>query len=155
MKHAHLEITHYVGGTVDEVFAGFTEELFVRLSPKLPPAKLLRYDGNRFGDFVIIRLGVPPVTQEWISEITAHHVGSHESYFVDEGRVLPFPLKRWRHRHVVRQDAPDRVAIVEDITYSAGGALANALLRPLLRQQFGARGPAYRAVFGAPSGETA
>ena len=151
MTDAHLEITHYVGGTVAEVFAGFTEELFVRLSPKLPPARLLRYDGNEVGDFVIIELGIPPLTQEWVSEITAHHVGEREAYFVDEGRQLPFPLRRWRHRHVIREEAPGRVAIVEDITYSAGGRLANALLRPLLRQQFGARGPKYRAVFGAPA----
>ena len=151
MKLAHLVVTHHVGGSVREVFAGFTEELFVRLSPKLPPARLLRYDGNEVGDFVIIELGIPPLTQEWVSEITAHETGERESYFVDEGRALPFPLKVWRHRHVVRAVGEGRVAIVEDITYSAGGRLANALMRPILLQQFRARGPAYRAVFGAPS----
>lgn len=151
MRDAHIEIVHHVGGTVAEVFAGFTEALFLRLSPKLPPNRLLRYDGNAVGDFVIIELGVPPVTQEWVSEITAHDESPEESYFVDEGRQLPFPLKRWRHLHRVRQEGPGRVAIVEDITYSAGGSLANALMRPLLVQQFGARGPAYREVFGAPA----
>ena len=153
MTDAHLSITHYVGGTVAEVFAGFTADLFERLSPKLPPARLLRYDGNRVGDFVIIELGVPPLTQDWVSEITAYETGERESYFVDEGRALPFPLKRWRHAHIIRQEGEGRVAIVEDITYSAGGALMNALMRPLLRAQFGARGPKYREVFGAPGDE--
>ena len=150
MTEAHIEITHHVGGTVTEVFAGFTEGLFGALAPKFPPTRLLRYDGNAVGDFVIIRIGVPPLTQEWVSEITAHEVGEEVSFFVDEGRALPFPLKRWRHVHRVRQEGPGRVAIVEDITYSAGGRLSNALMRPLLVAQFRARGPKYRQVFGTP-----
>ena len=151
MTKAHLEITHYVGASVQAVFAGFTRELFVRLSPKLPPMRLVRYDGNAVGDFVIIELGVPPVTVEWVSEITEHVAGDTESYFVDVGRQLPPPLKYWRHRHIIRDEGPGRTAIVEDITYCAGGRLANTLMRPLLEAQFGARGPKYHAVFGAPA----
>lgn len=152
MIDANLELTHYVGGSVREVFAGFTGELFLRLAPKLPPARLLRYDGNQVGDFVIIQIGVPPLAQEWVSEITAHVEDPRESYFVDEGRQLPFPLKRWRHRHRIRQEGPGRVAIIEDITYSAGGGIMNALMRPLLKAQFGGRGPKYREAFGPPAG---
>ena len=151
MTEAHIEITHYVGGTVAQVFAGFTEELFEVLAPNLPPNRLLRYDGNAVGDFVIIELGVPPLTQEWVSEITAHEVGDDVSFFVDEGRALPWPLKRWRHTHWVKQVGPGRVAIVEDIDYSAGGRLMNALMRPALVAQFRARGPKYREVFGGPA----
>ena len=150
MQDAHLEITHYVGGTVAEVFAGFTRELFEVLAPKLPPNRLVRYDGNAVGDFVIIELGVAPFTQDWVSEITAHREGPDENYFVDEGRQLPWPLQRWRHVHRVRRAGPGRVAIVEDITYSAGGSLRNALMRPVLSAQFRGRGPKYEQVFGKP-----
>ncbi len=151
MSKAHILITHYVGSTVPEVFGGFTEDLFVRLSPKLPPAKLLRYDGNEVGDLVIIQLGVPPLSQVWESQITAHEVGAAECSFVDEGRKLPWPLTYWRHRHIVRAAGPGRVAIVEDITFSTVGALLDRLIKPVIRAQFTARGPKYRAVFGDPA----
>lgn len=155
MTDAHILITHYVGGDVATVFAGFTEDLFLRLAPKLPPNRLVRYDGNRVGDFVIIELGVPPVSQDWVSEIISHDVGERESSFTDEGRQLPFPLQRWRHVHRVRQEGPDRVAIIEDISYSGGSAFVNALLRPFLTAQFEARGSAYRAAFGTPAASSA
>ena len=151
MTDSHIEITHHVGGTVAEVFAGFTRDLFEALSPSFPPARLIRYDGNAVGDFVVIELGVPPLTQEWVSEITAHEEGKDVCYFVDEGRALPWPLRRWRHVHWVKQAAPGRVAIVEDITYGTGGRVLDALLRPVLRAQFGARGKTYEEVFGEPS----
>ncbi len=149
MNQVHLLITHYVAGKVPEVFAGFTPELFERLSPKLPPATLMRYDGNQVGDWVVIRLGIPPLTQTWRSQITAHEAGIEESTFVDEGRQLPWPLRYWRHVHRIRQEGPSRVAIVEDITFSTGSTLLDAVMKPIVKQQFSARGPKYDAYFGA------
>ena len=137
-------------GAVGEVFAGFTEELFVYLSPKFPPAELLRYDGNAVGDEVHIRLGVGPLSQRWISEITEHTIGEQQCSFVDEGRELPFPLTYWRHRHVVAAAGPDRVAIVEDVTFGTPTGLTTALMRPVIRAQFEARGPAYATYFADP-----
>ncbi len=150
MTKTHLLITHYVGGSVAGVFDGFTRDLFERLSPKLPPAKLLRYDGNQVGDWVVIRLGIPPLSQTWRSVITANERGAAESLFVDEGRQLPWPLKFWRHVHRIQAEAPGRVAIVEDITFTTDSRLMDKLMRPVIRAQFKARGPKYRQVFGPP-----
>ena len=147
MSRAHVLVRHYVPGTVAAVFAGFTEELFTRLSPSFPPTTLLRYDGNAVGDEVHIRLGVGPLNQRWISVITAHTVGEDECSFVDEGRELPFPLTYWRHRHVVSAAGPGRVAITEDVTFGTPTRLLTAVMQPVVRAQFEARGPAYAAYF--------
>lgn len=149
-RQRHIVVTHYVAGTVPEVFAGFTEDLFERLSPKLPPATLLRYDGNAVGDLVRIRLGVAPLAQEWVSEITEHEEGPIESYFVDVGRRLPWPLATWRHVHRIQKAGPDRVAIVEDITFSASTGWLTRLMAPIIRAQFEARGEKYHEYFGKP-----
>ena len=147
MKKSHLLIEHRVEGNAQQIFDGFTRELFEALSPSFPPATLLRYDGNRVGDLVIIKLGVGPIAQTWVSEITEHVRSESECYFVDEGRKLPFPLKYWRHKHVIRQATPSETVIVEDITFAARTSLLTSLMKPVISAQFDARGPAYRCFF--------
>ena len=139
---------HYVPGDVQGVFAGFTRELFERLAPKLPPSELLRYDGNAVGDEVHIRLGVAPLTQTWVSRITAHDVGAERASFVDEGERLPPPLTYWRHRHLVEAAGPGRVAIVEDVTYATPSGWLTAAMRPIVRGMFEARAGGYAEYFG-------
>ncbi len=145
---ARVKIRHYVGGEQAEVFAGFTEDLFVALAPRFPPNRILRYDGNRVGDTVSLELGVKPLAQVWTTEIVANEAGAERSFFVDEGRELPFPLTFWRHRHVVEQAGPGRVAIVEDIVFATSNAVFTKLMRPIIVREFGARGPGYQRYFG-------
>lgn len=149
-NRTRLLIPHRVAGDAGEVFARFTRELFELLAPSFPPARLLRYDGNRVGDLVEIRLGIGPVGATWVSEITEHVVEDARCWFVDEGRRLPPPLTYWRHKHLIEQEREGEVVITEDITFAAGPALLTRAMRPLIRRQFEARGPAYRAYFGAP-----
>ena len=149
MSRKQLLIEHKVRGTVREVFAGFTQELFEALAPSFPPAKLERYDGNAVGDKVIIRLGVPPLTQRWVSLITEHEVTDELAYFVDEGQQLPAPLNYWRHKHLLRQTSPEEVTITEDITFGTPVGFVTTLMTPVIRAQFAARGPKYTAYFSA------
>ena len=142
-----LLIHHEVVGEVRAVFAGFTQALFEALAPRFPPATLLRYDGNAVGDEVHLRLGKRPFAQQWVSVITANACDETTCYFVDEGRRLPFPLRFWRHRHHLEQVAPRRVVITEDITFATGYRVVDALMAPVLRAQFEARGPKYRSFF--------
>ena len=147
MEKSRLNIIHRVPGTVGSVFKRFNEDLFKRLTPAFPPAKLLRYDGNSPGDLVVIRLGIWPLYQRWVSEITEHVEGVDASYFIDVGRKLPFPLTSWRHKHIIRKGGGGEVEIVEDIQFAAKTAFMTRIMRPIIRAQFEARGPKYLAFF--------
>jgi len=147
MSRCDLLITHYVSGNTTEIFDGFTQDLFEALSPSFPPAKLLRYDGNAVGDLVEIRLGIPPVTVLWRSEITAHIRSDEKCLFVDEGRKLPVPLNYWVHRHRIEQAEAGKVAIIEDITFGTPFSWLTALMKPIISAQFEARGEMYTEFF--------
>lgn len=85
------------------------------------------------------------IKQQWLNEITEVVEEDEESFFVDEGRTLPFPLKAWRHKHLIRKSGT-HVEIVDDITYSAGWL--TWLIHPVVWLQFAWRKPQYRKLFG-------
>ena len=147
MSRCDLLITHYVKGNAVDIFDNFTQELFEVLSPVFPPAKLLRYDGNAKGDIVEIRLGIPPATVVWRSEITDHIRTEAKCLFVDEGQKLPPPLNYWVHRHRIEQAGQGRVAIIEDITFGTPFKWLTSLMKPVISAQFKARGSKYTSFF--------
>ncbi|MEJ7662272.1 MAG: hypothetical protein WKG07_23260 [Hymenobacter sp.] len=98
----HLVLRFPVAQPPAQVMAGFTRELFVTLAPPFPKLHLLRYDGNNRGDTVIIELQAGPKRWRWTSLITDNGtLPDGTLYFVDEGQILPAPLRRWRHRHLI------------------------------------------------------
>jgi len=144
----HLLLRFPVAQPPAVVLAGFTRELFVALAPPFPKFHLIRYDGSNTGDTVIIELQVGPKRWRWTSLITANGAlpdGTH--YFVDEGQVLPAPLRQWRHRHLIEPAPGGGSVIVEDIYFSTGRRWLDWLLRPAMWAQFKLRGPVYRRWF--------
>ena len=77
----------------------FDEDLFRYLLP--PGAQLIEFGGSKKGDIVHLKL---PIAGEWVSEITESGSSDDTNYFIDEGRVLPFPLKRWKHKHILQRE---------------------------------------------------
>ncbi len=114
--------------------------------------EVLRFDGCTTGDRVHLRLTLPIIKlkQDWQSEITEHGESDDECFFVDEGRKLPFFLRYWKHRHVIRKHPDGGAVIVDDITYKAPVPGMGLVLYPKLRADFRARGPVYQEVFGRP-----
>lgn len=141
-----------VGGKYREVFQQFDKELLLKLTPPGMQAELKRYDEpTAVGSVVELKVTIfGLIKQEWENDITAYEENDRECYFVDEGRVLPWPLKSWRHKHLVRkavgEDGSECVEIVDDIAYSAGGW--TALIHPVVWMQFAYRKPLYRKFFG-------
>lgn len=130
------------------VMAGFTRELFLALAPPFPRMQLRRYDGSRRGDLVEIELNTLVKKMPWTSLITDDGVlpdGTH--YFVDEGQVLPPPLRFWRHRHLLRPAASGGTVIVEDLEYRTRFDWLDALLRPAMWAMLAWRKPIYRRWF--------
>ena len=147
----HLVLRFPVAQPPAQVMAGFTRELFVALAPPFPKFHLIRYDGNTTGDTVIIELQAGPKRWRWTSLITDNGtLPDGTLYFVDEGQILPAPLRQWRHCHLIEPAPGGRGSVVvEDITFSTGRRWLDWLIYPAMWAQFKLRGPVYRRVFGA------
>jgi ligand-binding SRPBCC domain-containing protein len=150
----HLYLRTHVAATPAQVSAGFTRELFLALAPPFPPFQLLRFDGCQRGDEVHIQMGVGPLSTRWNSLITDHGTTADGTYyFVDEGQLLPTPLRYWQHRHLM-QPAPDGGCyIVEDIEYRTASTVLDRLLWPVMWAQFVWRRPIYQRWFGTAAGQ--
>lgn len=144
----HLLLRFPVAQPPASVLAGFTRQLFEALAPPFPKLHVLRFDGCRTNDRVNIELQAGPKRWRWNSLITDDGVlPDGTRYFVDEGQVLPAPLKQWRHRHLIAPSPIGGSIITEDITYSTGHRWLDVLIYPAMWAQFRLRGPVYRRKF--------
>ena len=131
-----------------EVMAGFTRALFVALAPPFPKLRVLRFDGCRTGDKVEIELDTVVKSLSWTSLIVDDGVRSDGTYFfIDEGQVLPPPLRYWRHHHRIEPDPKGGSVIVDDLEYRTASRLLDVLLYPVMWAQFAWRKPIYRRWF--------
>ncbi len=135
-----------VNGNYKDVMSKFDRDLFLALAPPFPPIELKKFTGSETGDEVHIRFK-PPVNKDWISDITDHGFDENEAYFVDEGRVVPPPLKTWKHRHIVRRISENESEIVDDIEYGCGNGILNILMYPALLIGFFPRRWTYKKYF--------
>lgn len=84
---------------------------------------------------------------QWTSIITSDSENQAGFDFVDEGKRLPFPFKKWRHHHKVEAQGSGSV-IIDDIQYRTSLYIMDYLIYPLLYLQFLYRKPVYKKVFG-------
>jgi len=132
-----------VKGRLKKVYKNFNQDLFEFLLP--PGAELLQYDGSTEGDIVHLKL---PLAGEWKSEITSHGSSETTCYFVDEGRKLPFPLKHWKHRHILHKLGPNTL-IEDNIEFSSGNKVLDLLIYPGLYLAFAPRVRQYKKYFNS------
>lgn len=125
---------------------GFNETLFTKLSPPFPPVKLARFDGSEVGDLVSLELNFLLFKQKWTSEISESKTTAEEYYFVDIGTILPFFLKKWRHKHRIIKEGNNSI-IRDEVEFSAPFGLATLLLYPAIYLQFLYRKPIYKKIF--------
>ncbi len=146
----HLVLRTAVARPPAAVMAGFTQELFVALSPPFPRLTVRRFDGCRRGDRVEIEMNTLLARLPWTSLITDDGVladGTH--FFVDEGQTLPPPLRYWRHRHLIEPGPAGGSVIVDDVEYRSASPLLDRLLYPAMWAQFAWRKHIYRRWFRA------
>ena len=130
---------------VEEVRRGFDEKLFNFLKPAWMPSQLIRFDGCAPGDQVHLRVG--PLGQAWESTITGQTDSEQGWSFTDEGKVLPWPLKRWHHHHRVDRVSPKDSLIVDDISFDCGTRVLSLLTWPMLWLVFSVRPNKYKSYF--------
>ncbi|MEO9483064.1 MAG: hypothetical protein ABJG47_06440 [Ekhidna sp.] len=141
-----VKIQTEVGASVPDIKIGFTEDLFLSLNPPFPPVKLMQFDGCRAGDKVALELNFILFKQLWVSHIIEDYESDNHWWFIDVGIKLPFFLKSWKHIHDVKQ-AGQRAVISDQITFSTGWILGDAIMYPFLLLQFLYRKPIYQKVF--------
>ena len=130
-----------VPGEITTISKRFDDRLFTYLLP--PGARLIEYGGSKKGDIVHLTL---PVAGEWVSEITETGNSEYGHYFIDEGRTLPFPLKAWRHVHVLHRSG-SHTMIEDNINFSTGNRIADLLVYPFLYLAFLPRVWQYKRYF--------
>lgn len=141
----------YIATEVEEnyktVFARFDEDLFLALKPPLIQLNLTRFDGCLTGDKVEMTLGMLGIKHAWTALIVDQKETSDEIYFVDEGQVIPPPIKTWTHRHGIQKLAESKSLIIDDIEFSTGYKLLDTLMYPIMYLQFWYRKPVYKRYF--------
>ena len=137
----NLTLKSKVQADLETVYRRFDADLFTYLLP--PGAQLLAFGGSKKGDIVHLKL---PLAGEWISEITEDGASEHQCYFIDEGRKLPFPLKTWRHKHILHGSGSETI-IEDNMTFLTGNALLNVLFYPVLFLAFLPRVWQYKRYF--------
>ena len=137
-----------VAQTPAQVMAGFTRELFVALAPPFPKLLVRHFGGCHTGDVVEIELDTLVKKLPWTSLITEDGVlpdGTH--FFVDEGQILPPPLRYWQHRHLLEPGPQGGCIIVDNLEYRTASRLLDTLIYPAMWAQFAWRQPIYRRWF--------
>ncbi|MFN0048562.1 MAG: SRPBCC family protein [Cytophagales bacterium] len=136
-----------VENTMENVWKGFDERLFAKLSPPFPKVEILRFDGCKKGNEVHLKLLFPFIPQLWFAEIIDNSIAENEIYFVDKGTKLPFFLSKWQHKHRIQKAGGHTSIIVDDIDFNTGTILTDLLFYPLLYLQFLYRVPIYKKYF--------
>jgi ligand-binding SRPBCC domain-containing protein len=125
----------------------FNRDLFIYLSPPGIPFDLKKFDGCKKGDEVHIDLGFGFLKQKWVSEITFEETNEKGWSFIDEGRILPWPLKSWRHHHRVDKISDTECVIADDIEYECITNSLTILMKPFLWSVFSIRPKRYKHFF--------
>lgn len=136
-----------VKGNYLEVMERFDLDLFNALKPKGANMEVVKFTGSKKGDLVEIKFH-SPIKAQWLSKITDNGSDDSMAYFIDEGEILPFPLKKWKHKHIVEKVSETRCMIVDDIYFSSGNRFFDFFIYPGIFLGFLPRKKVYRRYFG-------
>ncbi len=143
----NLKFKTPVPSSLDKVKSGFNKKLFEFLTPPWVSIALERFDGCKTHDEIHLKMKQAGLTQQWVSVVTSEEESTHEWSFVDEGKLLPWPLKKWRHHHRVIKTSETAVEIVDDIFYQCSPKILGVIIYPVLWSTFAIRPSRYVEYF--------
>lgn len=130
------------------IFSKFDVNLFIALKPPFMNLNVLRFDGCKRGDEIHLEMNVfGKFNQKWIGHVSDDFRDENCIYFVDEGALLPFPLKKWKHVHRIDKINEHASYIIDDIKYSTDSDLVDLVIYPFLYIIFSLRVPVYKKIF--------
>lgn len=125
----------------------FNEDLFTYLKPPGVKVDIERFDGCKKGDEVHLLLHTLGKRQRWVSLITDSGDDGQSWHFVDEGKVTPWPVSKWRHVHTVKKVSETSCLIIDDIEYDCSPSLVAPFAAPALWLSFAIRPYRYQKFF--------
>lgn len=135
-----------VQGYYLDIMERFDIDLFKSLKPIGAKMTVTQFTGSKTGDIVALEF-TSPIKASWVSKIINHGQDENKAFFIDEGELLPFPLKSWTHHHIVERIDDQSSVIIDDITYSTGIKLLDLLMYPAMYLSFYPRKSGYRRYF--------
>jgi ligand-binding SRPBCC domain-containing protein len=141
-----IRLHSIVNCSFETVSGDFGRELFEYLLPPGLIAKLIRYDGSKPGNIIHIQFNFP-FPSHWVSIITDETKDNKKYVFVDEGKRLPFGLKKWKHIHSVIKRDDNTTEIIDDMNFETSSKILNFLAYPVLFLSFFSRKWQYKKYF--------
>ncbi len=125
----------------------FTRELFLFLTPPWARVEIKQFDGCKKGDEIHVTIHQTGLTQEWVSLITSEVLTDDEWCFIDEGKLLPWPMTYWKHRHRVLKMSNGDSEIVDDINFECSSKWLNYPTYAVVYAVFAVRPSRYKKFF--------
>lgn len=139
-----------VHNSYTNIFKDFNISLFKALTPPLTTLKVERFDGCAVGDEVHLEVkAFVLIKQHWKNKIIEAIHNEQEICFTDEGIVIPFPLKAWKHVHRIVRIDDFHSLIIDDIHYKCSSRLIEFLLFPVIYFMFFSRRAVYQRELSA------
>lgn len=138
-----------VAGNYLDIMQKFDRELFEALKPPVGMS-IREFTGSQKGDKVVLDFTFP-AKFTWQSDIIEHGQNKEKAWFVDIGSVLPWPLKSWRHEHIVERIDDHSSCIIDHMTYSCSNAAITMAVKPFLFAAFYPRKRIYKQYFSENS----
>ena len=142
-----LEFKTPLKRSFQDIQSGFDINLFTILSKGLMPFAIKRFDGCKKNDEIHINIGIPPIHFRWVSLVTFDETNASGWSFIDEGKVLPWPLIYWQHHHRVDRISEHESIIVDSIQYECSPKFLGRLIWPVMWIVFSVRPDRYRQYF--------
>lgn len=130
-----------------EVRDGFNQKLFEALKPPGVALEVERFDGCKKGDEFALNISMLGKTQSWQGLVTQDETTSEHWFFVDEGKVLPWPLTKWKHIHKVVKVTENTSKIIDDISFECATPWLLPFVAPGLWLSFAIRPYKYQQYF--------
>ncbi len=137
-----------VSSPFETVKENFNEKLFTALKPPGLGFTIKRFDGIHKGNEIHLEINLPSLLPtKWVSVVT-HEEGSARTWsFIDEGKILPWPLTKWRHVHWVVKLNEKHSKIIDDIYFECSPSFLEGALKPVLWSAFAVRPSLYKKYF--------
>ena len=142
-----LVIKTKVKGSPKKIYSRFNKDLLLKLTPPIMDMEVTRFDGNNIDDQIHIVTNIFGLYQSWQNEIIEFYETENEVYFIDQGILIPDPLKSWRHKHIIIKKDELHSMIIDQVFYTTGSKIIDKLLYPIIFALMYYRKPIYIDTF--------
>ncbi|WP_096201150.1 SRPBCC family protein [Bacillus sp. FJAT-45350] len=139
-KHTFYYET-YIDSHIDNVWDFFSTAENLAKITSFPKVRILSNPATVKGNIIEMELNFRLFKMAWSSDITEV---VEKSYFIDVGKVVPFPFKEWRHVHAFEEKG-NGTLMKDTVTYEA--IMPGLFVQQFLKGMFSSREKEIRKYF--------